>query len=99
EEDGVLFLDPFRIGYVNFLNHGHIESSREVLRAAGLPAAPQRYELQGAPVLAIVLQHLKEHLKVPLADKEYRKVEWLYDRIAAQLGVPLARSYPRVRPE
>lgn len=99
EEDGIMFLDPFRIEYVRFLNHGKIENTREVLRAAGLPAAPKRFELEGDLVLQIVLKHLKEQLKSPLEDKEYTKVVWLYDRIAAQLGVPPARSYPRLKPE
>jgi hypothetical protein len=97
-EDGVVFLDPFRSEYVEFLNHGAIENSREVLRAAGLPAAPKRYELKGHFILGLILENLKQQIRAPIADKEYKKAVWLFDRIAAQLGVPRASSYPRVRP-
>lgn len=97
-EDGIFFLNPFTVEYVEFLNQGKIENSREVLLAAGLPAAAQRYELRGSLVLGLVLETLKRQIRGPLADKEYEKVEWLYDRIAVQLGVPPARSYPRVLP-
>jgi hypothetical protein len=34
-------------------------------------------------------------LRSPLSDKEYRRVAWLYDRLANELGVPLSSSYPR----
>ena len=95
-EDGVVFLDPFRSAYVEFLNHGEIENSREVLRAAGLPAAPKRYELQGHHILGLILENLKRQIRAPIADKEYKKAVWLFDRIASQLGVPRASSYPRV---
>jgi len=98
EEDGVVFLDPFRREYIEFLDHGEILHTKEVLAAAGLPAAPVRYKLEGAKVLRIILETLKEQLRSPIADKEYGKVEWLFDRIAAQLGVPPARSYPRIYP-
>jgi hypothetical protein len=28
-----------------------------------------------------------------------QEVAWLYDRVAAQLGVPLSQSYPCMRPD
>jgi hypothetical protein len=99
KEDGIVFLDPFRMEYIEFLNHGEIENSREVLRAAGLPAGPMRYQLEGPRVLRLVLEILKAQIRRPIADKEYNKIEWLFDRIAVQLGVPRARSYPRIKPD
>ena len=61
-------------------------------RIAGLKDVP------GDRILNQVLRKLKARLKAPLADKEWEKVAWLYDRIAARLGVPPAISYPRIRP-
>jgi hypothetical protein len=34
--------------------------------------------------------------KKPLADKDYDRFAWLYDRVAKRLGVPPASSYPRI---
>jgi hypothetical protein len=97
-EDGVVFLDPFRSEYVEFLNRGAIENSRDVPRAAGLPAASKRHELKGHHILGLIRDNLKRQIRAPIADKEYEKAVWLFDRIATQLGVPRASSYPRVRP-
>jgi hypothetical protein len=49
--------------------------------------------------LAIIQNHLDARLAQPLADKEFEKLAWLYDRIATQLNVPSAISRTRTRPK
>jgi hypothetical protein len=48
-------------------------------------------------ILQMCLEGLKPYLKKRLADKDYDRFAWLYDRLAKRLGVPPTSSYPRSR--
>jgi hypothetical protein len=61
----------------------------------GLPFEGGTQEMSRDTVLHSILEKLKPQIRGLLADKEYEKVSWLYDRIASRLGVPLSKSYPR----
>ncbi len=99
-EDSVLFLDPFRVGFMDYMKAQHSEVERSLVTEAGLPAPENRLPNYGSEqMLGAILRALKPQIRGPLKDKDYTKVAWLYDRIAKQLGVPPASSYPRVRPE
>jgi hypothetical protein len=99
EEDGVHFLDPFRLEFIEYIKRGELAVSGDALRAAGLPfTKPSAMDFGNDQVLELMLHSLKPQIKAPLTDKDWEKIAWLYDRLADQLGVPPARSYPRVRP-
>jgi hypothetical protein len=98
-EDGVRFLNPFTVAFFDHISRGTVASSEETLIEAGLPAHPNLIAgVPGHALLGGVLDTLKEQIRAPLDDKDWEKVAWLYDRIADQLGVPPARSYPRAGP-
>jgi hypothetical protein len=93
------FLDPFRKDQMEFIMSLHRETPKPEIAAAGLPVFSG--SIKGTPgdvPLRMALNALKPQIRSSLPDEHYRKVAWLYDRIAAQLGVPLSNSYPRVRP-
>jgi len=97
-EDDLFFIDPFQLGYIKYISNAPRRARADLIQF-GVPAGKQA--LRDTPsdrLLAAVLNGLKAEVRAPLADKEWRKVAWLYDRIARQLGVPLANSYPRIRP-
>jgi hypothetical protein len=101
-EDGVHFLDPFTSQF--FADWFERSANREEMNLANMEAGlpPGGRSLKGIPgdiALRVILQKLKVRIRGPLHDKEWNKVAWLYDRIAGRLGVPPARSYPRIRPE
>jgi hypothetical protein len=98
-EDNIYFLDPFRPKFIQFMHDLSDDGPKPHLREAGLPRQNRGLkDVPGDRVLSQVLRKLKARLNAPLADKEWEKIAWLYDRIAARLGVPLATSYPRVPP-
>lgn len=98
DEEGVAFMDPFTPGFLKLWLEGGGGPNPKHL-SAGLPSAGRSLRnVPGDIGLRGMLDRLKPMLKVPLEDKEWRKVAWLYDRIASRLGVPLASSYPRTRP-
>jgi hypothetical protein len=97
EEDGVHFLDPFRLEFIEYIKRGKLAVNGEALRAAGLPFTnPSAFDFGNEQVLKLMIESLKPQIRAPLADNDWEKVAWLYDRLASQLGVPPARSYPRV---
>lgn len=99
EEDGVQFLDPFRLEFIEYIKQGELAVTEEALRAAGLPVTkPSATDFGNEQVLKLMLNSLKPQIRAPLDDKDWEKVAWLYDRLADQLGVPPARSYPRKTP-
>ncbi len=98
-EGGVHFLDPFTVGAVEFLLRSS-EGARPPNREHGLPShGATLKQVPGDVFLRDILEQLKVQIRGPLADKEWHKLAWLYDRIARELGVPPASSYPRVRPQ
>ena len=100
EENGVHFLDPFRLEFIEYIKKGKLAVSDDALIAAGLPTMnPSGLSFGSEQVFKSILDSLKPQIRGPLADKDWEKVAWLYDRVAYQIGVPPARSYPRSRPE
>jgi hypothetical protein len=102
EEDGVVFLDPFRLEFIQYIKQGKWAVSRGELVEAGLPFPKSSKPLldiaSNEQVLTIILNALKPQIRAPIDDEVYEKLAWLYDRLAPQLGVPFAHSFPRVRP-
>jgi hypothetical protein len=99
EEGGLKFLDPFTTAYFgNWINQSkQIGEANASLKAMGLDLIGSP-GVHGTTALNSVIDTMQARLRTPLADKEYEKVVWLYDRIAGRLGVPASSSYPRVRP-
>jgi hypothetical protein len=95
-EDGIHFLDPFTVSTVRFfLQSG--SGPRPPNRELGLPSHNQSLkQVRPDMFLSNILEQLKVHMRSPLLDRDWIKIAWLYDRIAKQLGVPPASSYPRV---
>ena len=102
EEDGVVFLDPFRLEFIQYIKEGKPAVPRNELLEAGLPLPETSKPLldiaSNYQVLTIILDALKPQIRAPIEDDVYDKLAWLYDRLTSQLGVPFASSYPRVRP-
>jgi hypothetical protein len=95
-EDDVLFLDPFRLGFMDHMKAQHVEIDRDTVLEAGLPAPENKRPKYGREqMLDSILQALKPQIRIPMEDKDWNKLAWVYDRIAAQLGVPPAKSYRR----
>jgi hypothetical protein len=93
-DDECIFLDPFTVEAVKVTDKLD-------------PLAAGDWEKLGLPVfrnepfpiynsLENCLIGIKPILRSPLADKDYERVSWLYDRLARELGVPLSKSYPRI---
>lgn len=100
-EDGIHFIDPYTRPFISHIGQQDIPKPEEFWKILGIPMPPM-LSLRGVSpdvVLTMLLENLKPSVCGPLAEKEWQKVAWLYDRIAAQLGVPLARSYPQILPE
>jgi hypothetical protein len=100
-EDGVVFLDPFRLEFIQYIKEGTPAVSRDELLRAGLPYSKDNTVFTKAwndQVLGMILDSLKPQIRAPIDDEVWTKLAWVYDRIAPQLGVPPSRSYPRVRP-
>ena len=85
--------------FIDYLKRGTMAATEETLRQAGLPTAKQLpKDVRSSQLLELMLNSLKPQIRAPLAEKDWEKVAWLYDRLASQLGVPPARSYPRIMP-
>jgi hypothetical protein len=102
EEEGVIFLDPYRLAFVQYLKEGRPAVSREDLLEAGLPYPDgPTMDTSGVwndQVLRIIMDKIKPQIRSEIPDEVYGKLAWLYDRLAKQLGVPPSSSYPRLRP-
>ncbi len=99
-EEGVHFLDPFTTRFMELWlsNSSDRDLSGNKFSDAGVPSIGKLPPIDGDIGLKVILDGLKARIRSPLPDKEWSKVAWLYDRIAKQLGVPPASSYPRVYP-
>jgi hypothetical protein len=85
---------------IRFMREGSKESPTPEHLQAGLPGPEFSFrDIPADSLLSSIMRGLKRQIRAPLEDKEWEKVAWLYDRIAARLGVPPASSYPRVRPK
>lgn len=97
-ENGVHFLDPFTSSFFeNWVARAEErDSPNPAFLKAGVPSGGRSLKhVPGRVALAEILETLKKRIRGPIADKEWMKVAWLYDRIAKRLGVPPAASYPR----
>jgi hypothetical protein len=96
-EEGVTFLDPFRLEYCAYM----LETGRPVERSERFPQMEMPDDLRDVldawTVMKFVRDSLKDQISVALKDRDYEKVAWLFDRVARELGTPPASSYPRVR--
>src|ERR1700730_17801797 len=99
EENELSFLDPFTHEFNSFVSSIDAEHPPEFWNSVGLPdrSGVSLKNVRSTTILQHVLSLMKPAMRGPLADKEWNKLVWLYDRIASQLGVPPASSYPRVR--
>ncbi len=99
QEQGIRFIDPFSAKFVEVVSSLDREDAKEIYVSLGLPVSKKNLSAVSAEsMLTFALNALKPQLRVPLGDEEWKKMAWVYDRIAKQLGVPPAKSYPRVRP-
>jgi hypothetical protein len=96
-ENGVQFLDPFRSFYVEALKKAEQEDPANVA-AAGLPPPQNVFKKYAKDFLDDILYTLEDKLKKPTDDAAFEKIAWLYDRVAKQVGKPLSRTLPRLRP-
>jgi hypothetical protein len=87
DEDGLYFIDPFTRKFEKFVAAVG-ERQKQAHRTDGLD----------------FLKKIRETMRVSMRDdwlpeKEWAKNVWLFDRIAKELGMPTASSYPRARPK
>jgi hypothetical protein len=99
QEDDVAFIDPFTISFLTFLQRMSAAVSKESWEKAGFDDKSGLHLYNPGKLLAGAFEGLKREARSPLGDKEYQKIEWLYDRIASRLGVPPLKSYPRLYPK
>jgi hypothetical protein len=103
DESGIVFLDPFRLEFIEYVRGGRPAVSRDDLLEAGLPYPKDGRSLldmaSNDQVLTVILDSIKPQIRAPIEDNVYEKLAWLYNRLAPQLGVPFASAYPRVLPQ
>jgi hypothetical protein len=98
QEQGIRFIDPFSTKFVDIVSSPDREDAKDIYSSLGLPVSKKNLSTVSAQrMLTFALNAIKPQLRVPLGEKEWEKMAWVYDRIAEQLGVPPAKSYPRVR--
>jgi hypothetical protein len=99
-DDGILYIDPFTREFMKLSASMEEPIAKESQERSGLPITDDGlFYSKVAPreILRTCLEGLKPYLKKPLADKDHDRFAWLYDRVAKQLGVPPASSYPRIK--
>jgi len=95
-EDSVTFLDPFRLAFCEHLRSAEYQTA-EQLKKAGLPTPQGVYsQLTNEEILAHVADSLRTQLKEPTTFSDFRKLSWLYDRVAREIKWPLSNTYKRV---
>lgn len=107
-EDGVVFLDGVKLAFIRKIQRevfsGEMPSGENYWKRMGLLGSPREglgrfFETPADLILQKILTKVTELVRCPLSDQDWKKVAWLHDRIASELGRPPATSYPRVRPE
>jgi hypothetical protein len=97
-EGGVWFLDPFRKDYLRHLRRADQEDP-ETVANAGLPIPQGKLqEYDDDDILSMITDSLNDEFKRPMSDEVFKKIEWIYDRVAKQINWPLAATLPRVKP-
>ncbi len=98
-EEGVTFINPFRLAFCEHLRGATYESG-EALAKAGLPTPQSAYKnFSNEMILHMIVDSLNSQIRVPINDKDFAKVAWLYDRLAKPMGLPPSSTYPRIRPK
>jgi hypothetical protein len=90
-----LFLNPFAVKSIAV--YGGNEPGDGFWDGLGLP----KFRDEPYPpvqVLRHVLGGIRLNLRSPLSNKDYKRIAWLHDRVARELGVSLSAAYPRIRP-
>jgi hypothetical protein len=80
-EDNVSFIDPFNPPFVNLLR-GYYRNSLEKRTPAG-----SRYGDVLESYIPSVVRALRKELSKPVAQKEWSKLSWLYNRISINFGL------------
>ncbi len=95
QEDGVYFFDFFTPEFSRLLMQTARHLKRENPRMIDAPWPELRDAWDSHP-LADVMPWLKQEIRKPMNEPEWRKVSWLYDRIAPKFGEPApAKLYRR----
>jgi hypothetical protein len=93
-----MFIEPFTTTFIKLLQGLSASVTKRNWELAGFTDGHGIHDYDGHNLLAGAFAGVKVIARAPLQDKEYEKVAWLFDRMAKRLGVPLLKSYPRVRP-
>ena len=81
EENGVRFLDPFRLEYCQHLRRAKMEDP-EAVANAGLPIPQGKFnEFSNETILHMIIDSLNGQLKHQMTDEVLAKVTWVYDRL------------------
>lgn len=95
-EDSVCFINPFRLAFCQHLRSA-TSTPPEELSKAGLPQPKGVYaQLSNELILSQVADSLREQMKEPMTWKDFRKVTWLYDKVAKQVGWQLSDTIERI---
>ena len=96
-EEGVTFINPFKLAFCEYLRGAKYESA-EALAKAGMPSPKVAYkDFSNENILELICDSLHEQVKDPMNDAAFAKVAWLYDRIGKQIGLGSAKNLPRIR--
>jgi hypothetical protein len=87
KEDGVNFLDPFTLQFMNVVKSVGEGVPAKKWKEAGVAAGRGFDEMSNAEMLVAVLEGVKPMLSQPLSSSAREKVSWVYDRIVRQLGL------------
>ena len=99
EENGVRFLDPFRLEYCEHLRRAKLENP-EAVANAGVPIPQGKFkDFSNEHILHMIIDALNGQLQYPITDEVFTKIAWVYDRLAKQIGHPLSNALPRIRPK
>jgi hypothetical protein len=97
-EGGVWFIDPFRKDYLQHLRRADQEDP-EAVANTGLPIPQGKLkEFSDDDILSMITDSLNDEFKRPMSDEVFKKIEWIYDRVAKQINWALAATLPRIKP-
>lgn len=99
-DNGILFIDPFTPDLLDEFvrNGGASETALAALAQAvnvpGIVIPPTR--IPGEVALRMVAIRIAEDLQRPMRERDWQKLEWLFDRLAERMALPIrARQLPR----
>jgi hypothetical protein len=95
-EHSVCFINPFRMAFCEQLRSATYHTQKELTKG-GLPIPRGVYAaLSNEQILSQVADSLGAQMKEPMTWKDFRKVAWVYDRVAKQVGWPLSNTFTRI---